>query len=159
MAIATPSTGPPSGECFFLQETLARLNNRFFDRSHEISCELNPDQNRGECDSKAGVAVGSSSYMSQGKDAIPPYKDMVAPLVVTAGADKLSPAPGATQTGNVPAATGSAGASRASLATRSGSTSASTTSATAANAAGAMVPRNLGPAGVAAATGGAMLLL
>ncbi|KAG8425469.1 hypothetical protein J3458_002166 [Metarhizium acridum] len=117
------------------------------------------DQNRGECDSKAGVAVGSSSYMSQGKDAITPYKDMMVPLVVTAGADKLSPAPGATQTGNVPAATGSAGASRASLATRSGSTSASTTSATAANAAGAMVPRNLGPAGVAAVTGGAMLLL
>ncbi|KID92368.1 hypothetical protein MGU_01279 [Metarhizium guizhouense ARSEF 977] len=139
--------------------------------SLEFSCKLNPDQNRAECGGMAGVAVGSATFMSQGTDVLTSYKEMVVPVVITAGVDKLSPAPGATQTGNVPAATGSAGASRtasaaaSSLATISGSrtpastASASTAGATTTNAAGAVVPRHLGLAGVAAGIGAALLLL
>ncbi|KAK9435069.1 hypothetical protein VB005_09861 [Metarhizium brunneum] len=134
--------------------------------SLEHSCKLNPDQNRAECGVMAAVAVGSATFVSQGSDVLTAYKDMVFPVVITAGVDKLSPAPGATQTGNVPAATGSAGASRTtSLATISGSkapastASASTAGATTTNAAGAVVPRRLGLAGVAAGIGAALLLL
>ncbi|KID97849.1 hypothetical protein MAJ_06129, partial [Metarhizium majus ARSEF 297] len=139
---------------------------QFFNRSLEFSCKLNPDQNRAECGGMAGVSVGSATFMSQGTDVLTSYKEMLVPVVITAGVDKLSPAPGATQTGNVPAATGSAGASRTtSLATISGSkapsstASASTAGATTTNAAGAVVPRHLGLAGVAAGIGAALLLL
>ena len=111
--------------------------------------------------------VSNSDMHTTVSEVITGYKTLMIPVTVTAGVDKLSAAPGATQTGLQATPTGTAAStmSTAASATASGSGSKTGFSASATgspssttNAAGPMVTQNAVLAGVAAVVGGAMML-
>ncbi|KAH8735699.1 hypothetical protein BGZ61DRAFT_526748 [Ilyonectria robusta] len=135
----------------------------------EITCQFEPKKDLATCAVSVVEDVDSSTFASTSSIITSGYLDMLIPVTVTAGANKLvdsetasetgsetTAAAPASTTGSTAAATGSASGSESTSA--SGSDSAASTPTASDNAAGAMVTQNAVLAGAAVLVGGALLL-
>ncbi|GJN80913.1 hypothetical protein VFPFJ_00857 [Purpureocillium lilacinum] len=135
--------------------------------TQDSNCKFDAAKDVATCVGSLTERVSNSDMHTTVSEVITGYKTLMIPVTVTAGVDKLSAAPGATQTGSQATPTGTAAStmSTAASATASGSGSKTGSSASATgspssttNAAGPMVTQNAVLAGVAAVVGGAMML-
>ncbi|KAJ6444421.1 Mitogen-activated protein kinase HOG1 [Purpureocillium lavendulum] len=132
--------------------------------TQDASCKLDPDNDVASCVASVTQNVSNSEMRTTTSEVLTGYKTYMIPVTVTAGVDKLSAAPGASETGSqaTPTATGantlSTAASATSSGSKTGSNASATSSPTSTNAAGPMVTQNAVLAGVAAVVGGALMM-
>lgn len=132
-----------------------------YNSTAKANCKLDPAKDIAAC--HAEVTQGSVVQTTDSTQS--DYKTLMYPVTITAGADKLSAAAGATGTNvgsntgtqSAPSQTGSGEASKTSSAGEANKTSSSATSKTGTNA-GPMITQNAVLAGVAAVVGGVLAL-
>lgn len=138
----------------------------FLYSTQEVKCNLNPELERADCmvDVTSSAASGDSS-VSHSNTILSPYSGAMVGVAVTAGADKLPKATGATTTGGAATATAATAATTASDASSSitatdatasaqSTTSASTTSSS--NGIASRSPHTFAVVGMVAAAAAAV---
>ncbi|KAH7017591.1 hypothetical protein EDB80DRAFT_291225 [Ilyonectria destructans] len=148
----------------------AYSNSEYGSYTQEIACQFEPKKDMATCAVSVEQDVDASTFASTSSTAMSGYLDLLVPVTVTAGANKLVDSETASETGSettaaAPASTtGSTTAAATDSASGSGSTSASGSDSAAStptasdNAAGAMVTQNAVLAGAAVLVGGVLLL-
>ncbi|KAI8679981.1 hypothetical protein NCS57_00277700 [Fusarium keratoplasticum] len=124
----------------------------------EYHCELDPDKDQASCTHQVSMSRNGNIIQDVSDTTVESYQETMAPIIVTAGADKLG------DEENTTATEASSAADEASVIDASSATAASKPQATEAEAtssgnAAPMMTQNAVFAGVAAVLGGAAVLL
>ncbi|KAI8723789.1 hypothetical protein NCS52_00235600 [Fusarium sp. LHS14.1] len=124
----------------------------------EYHCELDPDKDQASCTHQVSMSHNENIIQDVSDTTIESYQETMAPIIVTAGADKLSEEENTT-TADKSSAADEASVTDASSATAASKPKASEAETTSSGNAAPMMTQNAVFAGVAAIVGGAVVLL
>ncbi|RSL87505.1 hypothetical protein CEP51_002207 [Fusarium floridanum] len=125
----------------------------------EYHCELNPDKDQAICTHQVSMSRNNNIVNDVSDTTVESYQETMAPIIVTAGADKLSEEENTTVVDKSSAADEASVTDDASSATAASKPKATEAEATSSGNAAPMMTQNAVFAGVAAVVGGAAMLL